>query len=346
MQVGVMKQTKLTIADIARKGGVSKATVSRVLNNRPYVEKATRNKVLAIIEETGFVPHHSATSLAGGKTNILGLLVPSLANPYSLTVIQGVAEKVAGKNLDLMLYTTGLSEKNQKKFLERLSKNAVDGLIVLLPRESTNFESELFSSDLPLVLIDHRSINADLPSIAVTNEKGGFDATEYLISLGHTKIGFIAGLLAFGCSVERLDGYKKGLEKYNLPFCEEYVVEGDFTEASGYRGAKELMLLPTPPTALFCSNDDMAIGAMQALEEMGKRIPGDVSIIGFDDSPRATLAFPRLTTIRQPLYQMGESAANLVVDLINGKSVAKKCIVLKTELIVRDSCAELSKVKK
>ncbi len=341
-----MKHSKLTIADIARKGGVSKATVSRVLNNRPYVEKATRERVLAIIEETGFVPHHSAISLAGGKTNILGLLVPSLANPYSLTVIQGVAEKVAGKNLDLMLYTTGLSEKNQKKFLQRLSKNVVDGLIVLLPRESTSFEEELFSRDLPIVLIDHRSIDSDLPTIAVTNEKGGFDATEHLISLGHSEIAIITGLLDFGCSIERLDGYKEGLEKYSLPFREEYVMVGDFTEASGYKGAQELMELPEPPTAIFCSNDDMAIGAMQALEEMGKRIPEDISIVGFDDSPRAVLASPRLTTIRQPLYQMGESAANMVVDLINGRNIKEACEVLKTELIVRDSCAKPSKLKK
>lgn len=335
-----MKQAKITIADIAKRVGVSKTTVSRVLNDKPYVEAVTKQKILDVIEETGFTRQHSAISLAGGRTNIIGLLVPSLSNPYSLTVIQGVADKISNENFDLMLYTTGLSEQTQKRFFRRLSKNVVDGLVVLLPRESTDLERELFSSDLPIVLIDHRGINSHVPTIAATNEKGGYDATNYLISLGHRAIGFITGVLDFGCSLERLEGYKVALKKHGIAFTNNYVIPGDFTESSGYTSAKALMNQVAPPTAIFCSNDDMAIGAMRAIQDMGLRVPGDVSIIGFDDISKASMVYPPLTTIRQPLFKMGETAANLVVDLINGTKINKTCVVLQTELVIRGSCAK------
>ncbi len=341
-----MKQDKFTIADIARIAKVSKTTVSRVLNHKPYVEAETKRRILAIIEETGFIPQYSAISLAGGKTNIIGLLVPSLSNPYSLTVIQGVAEKIAGENFDLMLYTTGLSEQNQKRFIQKLSKNVVDGLVVLLPRESTDLEKELFTSDLPIVLIDHRGINTHVPTIAVTNEKGGYDATKYLISLGHRAIAFITGVLDFGCSIERLEGYKVALASHDIAFESRFVTLGDFTESSGYASAKALMNQHNPPTAIFCSNDEMAIGAMKAIQDMGLRVPHDVSIIGFDDISKASMVYPPLTTIRQPLFEMGEHAAKLLVDLINGTKIHKACTVLQTELVIRGSCARREQTQK
>lgn len=341
-----MKQGKYTIADIARIAKVSKTTVSRVLNNKPYVEADTKQRVLAIIDETGFTPQYSAISLAGGKTNIIGLLVPSLSNPYSLTVIQGVAEKIAGENFDLMLYTTGLSEENQKRFIQKLSKKVVDGLVVLLPRESSDLEKELFTSDLPIVLIDHRGINSHVPTIAVTNEKGGYDATNYLVSLGHHAIGFITGVLDFGCSIERLEGYKVALASHNIPFESRYVIPGDFTELSGYSSTKALMSQKKPPTAIFCSNDEMAIGAVKAIQEIGLRVPYDVSIIGFDDISKASMVYPPLTTIRQPLFKMGENAANLLLDLIKGTKIDKTCVVLQTELVIRGSCARREQTQK
>lgn len=341
-----MKQDTFTIADIARIAKVSKTTVSRVLNNKPYVEAKTKQRILDIIEETGFMPQHSAISLAGGKTNIIGLLVPSLSSPYSLTVIQGVAEKIAAESFDLMLYTTGLTEKNQKRFIQKLSKKVVDGLVVLLPRESADLEKELFSSDLPIVLIDHRGINTDVPTIAVTNEKGGYDATTYLVSLGHRSIGFVTGVLDFGCSMERLEGYKVALASHDIAFESRFVIPGDFTASSGYAAAKSLMDLENPPTAIFCSNDEMAIGAMKAVQDMGLRVPYDVSIIGFDDISKASIVDPPLTTIRQPLLEMGENAATLVVDLINGTKIHKTCVVLQTELVVRGSCARREQTQK
>jgi LacI family transcriptional regulator len=335
-----METDKITIDDIAKKIGVSKTTVSRVLNNRPYVDAVTKQKILDLIEKTGFTPQKSAINLSVGKTNIIGLLVPSLSNPYSLTVIQGVAEKIAQGNYELMLYTTGLSEANQKRFLNKISTKNVDGLIVLLPRDSNDLEKQLALSNLPIVLIDHRGIDTHLHSISVTNEKGSYDATEHLLGLGHERIGFITGVMDFGCSRDRLEGYRVSLAKHGIPFTEEYVSEGDFTESSGYKAARKLLSLPNRPTAIFCSNDDMAIGAMRAAQEMGLRLPGELSLVGFDDTVRASMAYPPLTTIKQPLFKMGETAAVLVKRLIDGETVESVNIVLNTELIVRGSSAK------
>jgi LacI family transcriptional regulator len=335
-----MEKNKITIDVIAKKTGVSKTTVSRVLNNRPYVDALTKQKILDFIEETGFTPQKSAINLSVGKTNIIGLLVPSLSNPYSLTVIQGVAEKIAQGNYELMLYTTGLSETNQKRFLQKISTKNVDGLIVLLPRDSSDLEKQLVISNLPIVLIDHRGIDTHLHSISVTNEKGSYDATEHLIGLGHERIGFITGVMDFGCSRDRLQGYQVSLANHGIPYTSEYVSEGDFTESSGYKAARKLLSLPNRPTAIFCSNDDMAIGAMRAAQEKGLKLPSDLSLVGFDDTVRASMAYPPLTTIKQPLFKMGETAAVLVKSLIDGETVESVNIVLNTELIIRGSSAK------
>ncbi|MHC1693650.1 MAG: LacI family DNA-binding transcriptional regulator [Sphaerochaetaceae bacterium] len=338
-----MPKTKVTIADIARSAGTSKTTVSRVLNNKPDVDTETRERILRLIEETGFTPQVSAINLAGGRTNIIGLLVPSLSSPYSLTVIQGVAEKIAEENYELMLYTTGLSEINQKKFLQKLSKKLVDGLVVLLPRESNDLEEKLQSSDMPIVLIDHRGIDTHLHTVSATNEKGGFDATEYLIGLGHSRIGIITGLMDFGCSRDRLEGYRVALGAHGITWDGNLMKAGDFTENSGYEATVRLLAEKNRPTAIFCSNDDMAIGAMQAIQDAGLKVPSDISIVGFDDIARASMTYPSLTTIRQPLITMGGKAAELVKNLIDGVEVERTNIVLNTELVVRGSCARLDK---
>ncbi|MCK9286143.1 MAG: LacI family DNA-binding transcriptional regulator [Sphaerochaetaceae bacterium] len=334
-----MKMKKITIDDIARQVGVSKATVSRVINNKKYVDSETKKKIMAVIEETGFTPQTSAVKLSMGKTDVIGLLVPSLSNPYSLTVIQGVAEQIAQCNYELMLYTTGLSEENQKKFLQKISHKNVDGLVVLLPRDSSALEVLLSSTDIPLVLIDHRGIDTHLHTVSVTNEKGGFDATEYLISLGHERIGFITGVMEFGCSKDRLDGYTKALEAHHIDVDQELIVNGDFTESSGFNAMCALLQHPKPPTSVFCSNDDMAIGAIRAIQHSGLRVPEDISVIGFDDTVRASMAYPSLTTIKQPLLTMGATAANLVRRLIDKEAVEPTNVVLNTELIIRNSCA-------
>ena len=180
-----MSQSKVTITDIAKSAGVSKTTVSRVLNDKPEVDSSTRERVLKTIKETGFVPQITAINLAKGNSNIIGLLVPTLTSPYSLTVVQGVAEKIAETDYELILYTTSLSEKNQERFIKKIAKKLIDGLVILLPRNFKNIQTQILKHKIPIVLIDHRGVDLDLSSISASNKKGAFDAVEYLIILKH-----------------------------------------------------------------------------------------------------------------------------------------------------------------
>ena len=345
-----MNQVKVTIADIAKRADVSKTTVSRVLNNKPDVDGATRKLILDIIEQTGFVPQSTAINLAKGKTHLIGLLVPSLTNLYSLTVIQGVAEAIAETDYELLLYTTSMAEKNQERFVQRLSKNLTDGLVVLLPRNFEEYGQMLLKSHFPIVLIDHRGVGSEYPSISAANRTGAREATAYLVSLGHRRIAFITGLMDFGCSRDRLDGYRDALREADIDFDPGLVRYGDFSRQSGYACAMELFgapgssippRAPGAPSAIFCSNDEMAYGTMMAANAAGMKVPNDLSVIGFDDLPNAALSIPALTTVRQPLYEMGKMAAFSLLGQIGGMQAPESEIVLETSLIQRDSCTRI-----
>ena len=336
-----MEQDKVTIADIAKRADVSKTTVSRVLNNKPDVDATTRESILAIIRETGFVPHSSAISLAKGKTHLVGLLVPSLTSPYSLRVIQGVAEAIEETEYEVLLYTTSMAEKNQEKFAQRLTKNLTDGLAVLLPRNFEEYGKILLRAQFPVVFIDHRGMGQDYPSITADNRSGALAASRYLASLGHKRIGFITGLMDFGCSKDRLEGYSDALVEAGLAFDPNLVAHGDFSRQSGYASTQELLRGNPRPSAIFCSNDEMALGAMAAATALGLSVPGDISVLGFDDLPNAALSIPALTTVRQPLYEMGRLAAESLLRQIDGEAPPQGEMVLETSLIVRESCRAL-----
>lgn len=333
-----MSQVKVTIADIAKRAGVSKTTVSRVLNDKPDVDKETREQILAIIRETGFVPQTQAVNLVRGRTGLIGLLVPSLTNPYSLTVIQGVAEAIAETDYEMVLYTTSMALKNQELFVKRLTRNLTDGLLILLPRNFKEYEDQLIKSHVPVVLIDHRGLSSDFPSITASNRKGAYDAVRYLVSLGHKRIGFISGLMDFGCSRERLEGYRDALNEAGIPYAEKLVRYGDFTEASGYHCGRELLEGAQKPSAVFCSNDDMAFGMIQAAQDVKFVVPTDLSVVGFDDVPKASFSKPQLTTVRQPLQAMGRRAAEVLLQRIEGGGPQDKEVVLETELVIRGTC--------
>jgi len=333
---------KVTIADIAARAGVSKTTVSRVLNDKPDVDKETRKLIMDIIQETGFVPQMSAINLARGKTSLIGLVVPSLTNPYSLTVIQGVAEGIADTDYELVLYTTGLMEKNQNQFIQRLTRSITDGLVVLLPRNFEEYAEKLLKLHFPTVLVDHRGVASAFPSITAANRPGAYEATKYLLSLGHRRIGFIAGSMDFGCSRDRREGYREALREAAIEPSEDLIVHGDFSRQSGRTCCAKLLNGAALPSAIFCSNDEMAFGAMAVAEGLGIKVPRDLSIIGFDDVPNAAFSSPALTTVRQPLHEMGRAAASLLLRQIGGEAAAHEEIVLETSLVLRDTCSIFS----
>ncbi len=330
--------SKVTIVDVAAEAGVSFGTVSRVINNDKHVRKETRLRVLDTMQRLGFVANKQARSLAGGKSNSIGVLVPDLGTGYIGEIIRGIDAELSLNSIDLILYTTHRTASKEANYVANLATGMVDGLLVVLPRSPADFIHDLTLRNFPFVLIDHQGIGKDCPAVGATNWQGGFTATEYLIKLGHQRIGFITGWMDLGCALDRLDGYRSALRTYHIPDRPDLVYEGTFFQLDGFAGGTKLLDLPEPPTAIFASNDVMAMGVMDAVRERGLRVPEDISIIGFDDIPQASLVRPTLSTINQPLEKMGRVAAQMLLDLLHDPQKKAERIELPTQLVVRDSC--------
>lgn len=328
----------VTIFDVAAKAGVSHSTVSRVLNNKNNVNAETRERVLQVMAQLGYVGNVSARSLAGGSSHVVGLLVDHINTGYTDEILRGIDEALEANNYNLMLFTTHRQKTREVAYVTKLTHNFVDGLILIVPRNEKAYLETLQQRKFPYVLIDHQGYNRHVPSIITTNKKGGYDATSYLIETGHRRIGFITGEMAYGCAVERLAGYQMALADHTIAFDPALVSEGSFLQPQGYHCAQELLSLAEPPTALFVSNDAMAFGAMEAARELGFRIPDDLSIIGFDDIPQAANVHPPLSTVRQPLEEMGRSAVNLLLKYIAYPLAEIERVELSTRLVIRESC--------
>jgi LacI family transcriptional regulator len=330
---------KITIKEVAAATGVSFGTVSRVINNDVHVKQATRERVLSAMQQMGFVVNRQARSLAGGKTNTVGVLVPDLGTGYIGEIIRGIDAELSFADLDLILYTTHRTASKEANYVANLAKGMVDGLLLVLPRSLAGFIGTLTQRNFPFVLIDHQGTGQDCPAVGATNWQGGYNATEFLIKLGHQRIGFITGSKDLGCSVDRLAGYRSALRTYHIPESPELIFEGTFFQPDGYAGASALLDLPVAPTAIFASNDVMAMGVMDAVRNRGLRVPDDVSILGFDDIPQASLVRPALTTINQPLEKMGRVATQMLLDLLQNPGKKAERIELPTQLVVRESCS-------
>lgn len=330
--------SKVTIIDVAAEANVSYGTVSRVINHDVHVKQETRDRVLQTMVRLGYVANRQARSLAGGRTNSIGVLIPDLGTGYIGEIIRGIDAELGLSDLDLILYTTHRTASKEANYVTNLATGMVDGLILVLPRSPADFIGILTKQNFPFILIDHQGIGPDCPAVGAANWQGGFTATEYLIKLGHQRIGFITGWMDLGCALDRLDGYRSALRTNHIPDAPELIYEGTFFQPDGFNGASILLDLPNPPTAIFASNDVMAMGVMDAIRHRGLRVPDDVSVIGFDDIPQASLIRPALTTVRQPLEKMGRVATQMLLELLNKSQKKIGRIELPTELIIRDSC--------
>jgi LacI family transcriptional regulator, galactose operon repressor len=328
----------VTIMDVAQEAGVSYATVSRVINNKGYIKPETRERVMRAVTRLGYVVNQQARSLARGRSQVVGLLVPSVDTGYIGEIIRGIDEEVAAASYDLMLYTAHRRKTRESAYVATLAQGLADGLLLVLPRDPGAYLETLRRRGFPCVLIDHQGLDDSGPVVGATNRKGAYDATRYLIELGHRRIGFITGALDLGCATERLAGYHAALAEHGLPADPALVREGDFMQPTGFRCACELLKLAQPPTAIFASNDIMAFGVMEAARVNGLRIPEDISIVGFDDIPQASHVHPPLTTVRQPLEHMGHTATRMLLRLIDNPRQIVERVDLPTELIVRQSC--------
>jgi len=275
----------VTIIDVADEAGVSYTTVSRVMNNKDNVKSETRERVLMAMTRLGYVVDQRARSLAGGRSQVIGLLVHDLGTSYIGEIIRGIDAELAAAQYELMLYTTHRRKTKESAYVVTLTRGLADGLLLVLPRDPGSYLDTLRQHRFPHVLIDHRGVDEETPAVAAANRQGAYNATEYLIGLGHRRVGFITGAMDQMCAQDRLEGYRAALVDHGVAFDPELVYEGNFFQPLGYAGASALLELPHPPTAIFASNDISALGVMEAVREHNLRIPEEISVGGFDGSP-------------------------------------------------------------
>lgn len=336
----------LTIEHIAALAGVSRSTVSRVVNDHPRVSPAVRARVRRVIEERGYAPHAGARSLAGCRTRVICLLnvrraASIFSDPFIPPLIQGVSE---GCNEgEYFLLVSILQSDQAAAFYRRLVRGRhCDGVIMLAGDAEAALLELLVADGTPYVLIGHHPRFPTLNSVNVANCEGARLAVAHLLRLGHRRIATITGRLDGSPGAERFEGYAAALQAAGGSVDPTFVVEGDLTCQSGYLAMRRLLSASGRPTAVFAADDAMAAGALRAIREAGLRVPDNVALVGFDDAPIATLTDPQLTSIRQPVYELGARAARLLISQLAGKELAPVQQCLPVELIVRQSCGALT----
>ena len=326
--------------EIAEAAGVSPMTVSRVLNKRPDVAPSTRRKIEQLVAESGFVRSRAATAMRKGRHGLIDLVVLSLDSAYILEIIRGVEEALEPPGCRLVISATNGEDQRERQWLAKSSDGWTDGAILALAQGQSARLQALRRRGTPFVVVDHQGeLGPHIPSVGATNWAGARSATEYLLSLGHRRIAFIGGSPTLGCAQERASGFRAALEAAGLVPEPDLVRPGTFMHESGYEQTLALLDLPRPPTAIFAGNDTMAFGCYSALRERGVSVPDAISVVGFDDVLVAPLVIPPLTTVRQPLADMGRFAVSMLRRLIDGRPLDAVRVELATSLVVRDSCA-------
>lgn len=329
----------ITIADVAAQAGVSKTTVSRVLNGKGELGEATAARVRQVIDALGYVPSARAVGLARGRTRIVGMLVPSLTWPWMGEVLQGAVDVIEADRYGLLLFTCNRGEESMRQFASQVSAKSFDGLLVIEPEGTLDYITDLHARGLPIVLIDDRGHQPLFPSVATTNRTGGAQAAQHLLALGRHRPLVITGHDRFGCTQQRMAGFSDAYESAGHPLPPELLVPGDFTFECGQLAVRDLLETHVPFDAVFAHNDLSAAGAIKSVHEAGLTVPGDVAVVGFDDIPLAAHTDPPLTTVHQPLRQMGETAARMLMAYFAGTPLPDTPNVIPTNLVVRGSTA-------
>ena len=326
---------RTTLADIAAEAGVSLPTVSKVLNDRPDVSPATRARVREILDQRHY---ERGAAPARRDLRVFSVVFTGLQDPWAVEILRGIEEWCARHAAAVMISAVPHSGENLALALDG---RRCDGVILATTRLTSYVTDALRAAALPVVVVDPASTPpADLPSVGATNWAGGLAATEHLLALGHRRIAVITGPAYFHCALARLDGYRSALDRAGVPADPALVRYGDFSTEGGFSHARELLGLPDPPTAIFAGNDQQSLGAYEAARQRGLRVPEDLSVAGFDGLPIARWASPPLTTVWQPLAEMGAAAAQMLGEFIAGRPPHPNRVELSTELIVRAStCA-------
>jgi LacI family transcriptional regulator len=326
-----------TMREVAERAGVSVTTVSHVINETRPVSAELRERVMTAAEELGYRPNILARGLRRGETLTIGLVIPNNANPFFAEIARGIEDATFQKGYSLVLCNTEDDVSKELRYINVLIDKQVDGIIFVSAGGSEDNIRYLQARDLPFVIVDRLVPDANADTVLTDNIGGGLQATRHLLQLNHTRIGCISGPSNLTPSADRVKGYVEALEEAELAFEEQLVVRGYFDFDSGYEGAKKLLTLEDPPSAIFACNDLMATGAIRAAEEAGIQVPGDLSIVGFDDIPLATYTNPPLTTVHQPIPELGAIASDLLLTRIQEPELSPRHRILETHLVIRGS---------
>ncbi|MFB9240024.1 LacI family DNA-binding transcriptional regulator [Plantactinospora siamensis] len=327
---------RVTIRDVAQRAGVSVATVSKVINGRYGVSAATAAHVQAVIRQVGYEASLVAQSLRNHRTNVIGILVADL-EPFSTELLKGAADGIRDSGFELVVYSAGGRATDhegwERRYLSRLSGTLIDGAILVTPTVVD------VSHGSPVVAVDPHAGSTELPTVDSDNLKGARLAVEYLLGLGHRRIAMLTGRPDLQSVQLREDGYRQAMAAAGIPVTEDLVRVGGFEADQAARAARELLTAEDPPTAVFAANDVSAIVTVTAAAQLGLRVPADLSVVGFDNVPESVLCVPPLTTVEQPIHEMGRLATRMLIKLIRGEPVDRPHVTLDTKLIVRQSSA-------
>lgn len=329
-----------TIHDIAKEAGVSVSTVSKTVNGRYGVSRATAERVMRVVEELGYESSLGASGMRGTKTGVIGVLVAEIES-FTAQVLKGISATAQRNGFDILVYSAAFRPEPrgwENRSLRRLSGSLIDGAIMVTPTVVVP------SAEIPIVAIDPHAATGDVPTVGGDSLEGALTAVRYLIGLGHERIGFVAGRPDLRSSRARDAGYRRALAEAGIPFDPDLVRVGFYDEANARHAVEPLLRSANRPTAIFASNDASAIGIVKLAEEMGLRVPLDLSVIGFDDVLEASRLDPPLSTVRQPMRQFGATAVHMLRALLDGDELPVRHVELPTQLIARDTTSPRLKV--
>lgn len=333
--------SSLTLEDIAEKTGVSRSTVSRVVNNHPNVSSAVRERVRKVIQDTGYHPNAAARMLASQRSWMIGLVLPHtisffFTDPYFHRLTKGIARACNQYDFTLALFLVG-SDEDEEKIFPRLSRRGMlDGVIVQAGHEGDQMIGRLIDAKIPMVVAGRPQFSENVNYVDIDNIEASFNAVTHLIRLGYKRIGTIAGPARSSVGVDRKAGYLKAIQENAFDVDQTLMVEGDFTDDGGYHAMQQL--ISAKPDAVFAASDMMAVGAMRAVDEAGLKVPDDIAFVGFDDLSLTDRQRQQLTTIRQPVQEHGIKAVELLIDVIENGLHPSRQVIIETELIIRDTC--------
>ncbi len=330
-----------TIRHVADQVGVSPATVSRVLNGHPHIRAEVRQSVLDAIAELGYKPNRVAQRLRANRSRLIGIIVTDITNPFFNTIMAGIEQTFYEHGYSVLMSNTAADIHKELEYLEMMKNEEVAGLIIAPTSENVKRVVDMAEGGLPLVVIDRRIKSTQarhLDMVLADNTEGAYNAVTHLIHLGHQRIGLVGGPQRLTSGRERLEGYRQAMHAAGLPISKQWVRLGDHRYESGFELLRQLLECDPPITAVFTSNNMMTLGALNALQLKGKRIPQDMAIVGFDDMEWSTSLNPPLTAVSQPTAEIGILAAQLLLERIAKPDLPVRVMTLKTELKVRQSC--------